>query len=59
MRKEYNDRWNAPLVNPPVTAGEWENRVKQCDDCGKMLDTKDSEVKTCYECYAESFRKGN
>lgn len=22
MRKEYNDRWNTPLVNPPVTLGE-------------------------------------
>lgn len=23
MRKEYNDRWNAPLVNPPITHGEY------------------------------------
>ena len=27
-RKEYNDRWNAPLVNPPVTYGDWEERPK-------------------------------
>lgn len=30
MRKEYNDRWNAPLVHPPVTHGEWEN-MKELD----------------------------
>ena len=24
MRKEYNDRHIAPLVNPPVTYGEYE-----------------------------------
>lgn len=24
MRKEYNDRWNAPLVNPGFTLGEYE-----------------------------------
>lgn len=23
MRKEYNDRWSAPLVNPAVTHGEY------------------------------------
>lgn len=24
MRKEYNDRWNAPLVNPGFTMEEYE-----------------------------------
>lgn len=24
MRKEYNDRWNAPLVNPGVTLEDYE-----------------------------------
>lgn len=24
MRKEYNDRHNAPLVNPAITHGEYE-----------------------------------
>src|SRR5271165_6446811 len=26
MRKEYNDRWNSPLVNPAITLGEYEAR---------------------------------
>lgn len=25
MRKEYNDRWNAPLVNPGFTMEQYEN----------------------------------
>ena len=29
MRKEYNDRWNAPIVNPGFTWGEYQNR-KSC-----------------------------
>lgn len=28
MRKEYQDRWTAPLVNPAVTYGEYEARKK-------------------------------
>jgi hypothetical protein len=26
MRKEYNDRWNAPLVNPGFTEAEYQER---------------------------------
>jgi hypothetical protein len=29
MRKEYNDRWNAPLVNPGFTEEEWQKRKEQ------------------------------
>lgn len=60
-RKEYNDRWNAPLVNPGVTFEEYEEKrkkVRQCNDCGVILGTQDSEIITCYSCYAENFRKG-
>lgn len=28
-RKEYNDRWNAPLVNPGFTLAEYEAKRKQ------------------------------
>jgi hypothetical protein len=30
-RKEYNDRWNAPLVNPPITLGEYEKARNQSE----------------------------
>lgn len=39
MRKEYNDRWNAPLVNPAFTMAEYEasKEPKECA-CGEMDD---------------------
>lgn len=36
MRKEYNDRWNAPLVNPGFTIDD--NGVRREIGTGKALD---------------------
>ena len=35
MRKEYNDRWNAPLVNPGFTVDE--NGTKREIGSGKVI----------------------
>lgn len=36
MRKEYNDRQNAVLVNPGITLGEYEaKKVRTCARCFK------------------------
>lgn len=61
-RKEYNDRWFAPLVNPGFTLAEYEasrEKVtnKNCLDC--KTDITFSLFDTCHDCYCESFRKGN
>jgi len=39
MSKEYNDRWTKPLVNPPITDGEYEEQKKQkeVEKKGKLL----------------------
>ena len=62
--KEYQDRHLKPLVNPPITAGEWETErfkagLRVCEECKGKLDTPDFEIRTCYECYTENFRKGH
>lgn len=62
--KEYNDRNLKPLVNPPITNGEYESQLvkdgkRPCQECGEPLDTVDRDVDTCFECYSENFRKGN
>lgn len=54
-RKEYTDRWKAPLVNPPVTYGEYEknrNEVTQCNECGTIL-CKEYKETLCIQCYAD------
>lgn len=59
-RKEYKNRWDAKLVNPAFTLDEYEkSRNRACKECKGALDTSDTEVNTCFECYQESFRKGN
>lgn len=45
MRKEYNDRWNAPLVNPGFTMAEYEARRK--DD--KTKQDNDSAIRRAFE----------
>lgn len=43
MRKEYNDRWNAPLVNPGFTMDEYElQRIK--DRLKKECDHREIEL---------------
>lgn len=38
MRKEYNDRWNAPLVNPGFTLPEYEaQRTKDAVQAEKAV----------------------
>lgn len=38
MRKEYNNRWDAPLVNPGFTLAEYEaKRDAQIRDDAKMI----------------------
>jgi hypothetical protein len=41
MRKEYNNRWDAPLVNPPITQGEL--------DAEKAKEEKELEEQAKYE----------
>jgi hypothetical protein len=58
MRKEYNDRGNAPLVNPSVIGQDFEDKnPKVCKECGVQL--TDVDVSVCYECYCENQRHGN
>jgi hypothetical protein len=35
QRKEYNDRWNAPLVNPAFTEGQYQ--AQKADETAKAL----------------------
>lgn len=61
MRKEYNNRWNAPLVNPPITHGEYEalraikkvsqsvQDAKLADDSEAMLIARDAEQAAYFE----------
>lgn len=30
-RKEYNDRWTAPLINPAITLGDYEKARNQSE----------------------------
>ena len=62
--KEYLNRWNRPLVNPPITYGEYEaNRFKEglrkCAECDNILDTGQIDIRVCFGCYAENFRPKN
>ena len=59
--KEYLNRHDKPLVNPPVTYGEWEVScfmlgLRKCQECNGLLDTAQVDIETCFECYAENFR---
>jgi len=60
-RKEYDDRWNKPLINQPFTLDEYEKeKLKQplraCKGCHCVL--APSEGDECFQCYQENFRKG-
>jgi hypothetical protein len=59
--KEYLNRWDKPLVNPPVTYGEWEVSrfmlgLRKCQECNSLLDTAQVDIEACWTCYAENFR---
>ena len=63
-RKEYLNRQDFPLVNPPITYGEYEARrfaqgLRKCDTCEQQLDTADIGIVDCFNCYSENQRKGN
>lgn len=45
MSKEYNDRWNKPLVNPPITEGEYqEQKAKKRDSVDKLIAYENNEL---------------
>ena len=58
-RKEYKDRWTAPLVNEPTTE---KGSKTECRECGMPLDMFDflesTVATTCFDCYRENYRKG-
>lgn len=48
MRKEYEDRWSAPLVNEGITLGEYEkdrNETKHWEAICKEWDRRHSLIK--------------
>jgi len=52
--KEYQDRYNKPLINPGITVEEYEsNGIKQCDGCGKILDIGHDHKDICLGCVDE------
>jgi hypothetical protein len=51
MRKEYNDRWTAPLVNPGFTLEEYElqrirDKFEKEIDSGKLPKNRSEERET-------------
>ena len=61
-RKEYNDRWNSPLVNLPITLGayekerEFEAKSLACVFCGEGgIVVIDKNMTICSNCQLNGY----
>jgi len=52
MSKEYTDRWDKPVVNPPVYYKVLSTGINKCNSCGYIISgAYDTYPELCDSCY--------